>query len=102
MRTTGPGKRLTIYFQESDKWQGQALHKVLFETLKSEGLAGATLTRGIAGFGTHSRIHTASIEVLSTDLPLVLEVVDQTEKIEAAISRIRPMVEEGLLLTEDV
>src|SRR5574341_1293013 len=102
MRITGPGKRLRIYIGESDRWQGRALYTALLETLKREGLAGATVQRGVAGFGAHSRIHIASIERLSEDLPLVVEVVDRPEQIEKALAIVGPMVREGLITVEDV
>jgi CBS-domain-containing membrane protein len=102
MHISGTGKRLRIYIGESDQWQGRALYAALLETLKREGLAGATVTRGVAGFGAHSRIHSASIEVLSTDLPLVVEVVDRPEQIDKALAVVGPMVREGLITVEEV
>ena len=95
-------KRLKIYIGESDLWNGKALYMVLLETLQKAGLAGATVTHGIAGFGAHSRIHTASIIRLSEDLPLLIEVIDYTDKIEAVLETIHPMVREGLITLEDV
>ena len=102
MRITGPGKRLKIYIGESDQWRGRALYIALLEVLKKEGLAGATVTRGLAGFGAHSRIHLASIETLSADLPLIVEVVDTAEAIGRALALVSPMVREGLITIEDV
>jgi CBS domain-containing protein len=102
MRITGPGKRLTVYIGESDQWQGKPLYRALLELLKREGFAGATVMRGVAGFGAHSRIHMASIEQLSTDLPLVMEIVDQPERIDRALALLGPMVREGLITVEDV
>jgi CBS domain-containing protein len=102
MRMIGPGKRLRIYIGESDRWQGKPLYMALLETLKHEGLAGATVTRGVAGFGAHSRIHTASLESLSADLPLVVEVVDRPDQVDKAVAVIGPMVREGLMTVEDV
>ena len=95
-------KRLRIYIGDSDQWRGKPLYAVLLEQLKREGLAGATVIRGVAGFGAHSRIHTASILSLSTDLPLVIEVIDSLEKIQHALETISPMVREGLITLEDV
>ncbi len=95
-------QRLTVYFGESDRWQGKPLYLALLETLKAHGLAGATVTRGVAGFGAHSRIHTAAILRLSEDLPLRLEVIDSPERIAQAIDLIRPMLREGLLTLETV
>jgi len=72
-------KRLRIYFGESDQWRGRPLYLALLDALKKQGLAGATVVRGVAGFGAHSRIHTASILRLSEDLPVVIEIVDTDE-----------------------
>lgn len=95
-------KRLKIYIGESDQWRGRPLYAALLDVLKKEGLAGATVTRGVAGFGAHSRIHTASILDLSLDLPLIIEVVDSSEKISHALEMVSPMVREGLITLENV
>ncbi len=95
-------QRLTVYFGEADRWQGQPLYLAMLEVLKTHGLAGATVLRGVAGFGAHSRIHTASILRLSEDLPLRLEVVDTPERIQRAVSLLRPMLREGLMILEPV
>ena len=95
-------KRLTIYIGESDKWRGKALHVALLETLRSQGMAGATVMRGLSGFGAHSVVHTANILVLSMDLPLIIQVVDTAEKIDSALKVIAPMVGEGLITINDV
>lgn len=95
-------KRLSIYIGESDQWRGRALYMALLETLKTQGMAGATVTRGLAGFGAHSVVHTASILRLSLDLPLIIQVIDSEEKISAAIKAIAPMVGEGLITLDDV
>jgi CBS-domain-containing membrane protein len=102
MHITGPGKRLRIYIGESDRWQGKALYMALLTTLKHEGMAGATVTRGVAGFGAQSRIRTVTIERLSEDLPLIVEVVDTPEQIDKALGIVAPMVREGLITIEDV
>jgi len=102
MRITGAAKRLRIYIGESDQWRGKPLYAEVLETLKREGLAGATVLRGVAGFGAHSRIHTAAILRLSEDLPLIVEVIDKPEQIEKALGMISPMVREGLITLEEV
>jgi hypothetical protein len=84
----GQAKRLRIYIGDSDLWRGKSLAAVLLEQLKKEGLAGATVFRGVAGFGAHSRIHTAAILDLSTDLPVVIEVIDTPEKIQHALETV--------------
>ena len=98
----GNAKRLRIYIGDSDQWRGKPLYAVLLEHLKKEGLAGATVYRGVAGFGAHSRIHTAAILDLSTDLPLIIEVIDTPEKIDHALESTAPMVREGLITVEGV
>jgi CBS domain-containing protein len=95
-------QRLVIYIGESDHWRGRALYAALLDALKSHGLAGATVTRGVAGFGAHSRIHTASIVRLSEDLPLRVEVIDSPDKIARALEFVAPMVTEGLITLEEV
>lgn len=95
-------KRLMIYIGESDKWRGQALHTALLETLRAQGMAGATVTRGLAGFGAHSVVHTANILVLSMDLPLIIQAIDTPEKIDAVLKVVAPMVGEGLITLDDV
>ena len=95
-------KRICIYIGESDRWRGKPLYAAILETLKAKGLAGATVLRGVAGFGAHSRIHTAAILRLSEDLPLRIEVIDSPEKIDQALEAITPMVREGLVTVEDV
>lgn len=95
-------KRICIYIGESDRWRGKPLYAAILEMLKTRGIAGATVTRGVAGFGAHSRIHTAAILRLSEDLPLRIEVVDSAEKITEALEAIIPMVREGLVTVEDV
>ena len=78
------------------------MYQALLETLKKEGLAGATVTRGVAGFGAHSRIHTAALLQLSEDLPLIIEVVDTPEQIEKGLAAIGPLIKEGLVTLHDV
>jgi CBS domain-containing protein len=95
-------KRLRIYIGESDRWRGKALDAELLEMLRAKGMAGATVFRGLAGFGAHSHIRTARIEVLSMDLPVIVEVIDLPEKIEAILEVVYPMVREGLITIEDV
>ena len=93
---------LRIYIGEADQWQHRPLHLALVELLRSRGLAGATVLRGVEGFGAHSKIHTAQILRLSEDLPLVVEVVDEAERIEAIIPELSEMVREGMIFTLDV
>jgi len=95
-------KRLRIYISEKDHWRGFSLDVAIVETLREHGMAGATVFRGIVGFGAHSLIHTIRIDVLMADLPLVIETIDTPEKIEGVLDIIYPMVREGLITVEDV
>ncbi len=83
MKLEGEGKLLRIFLGESDKADGKPLYEALVLRAKEAGLAGATVLRGVEGFGAASRIHTARILRLSEDLPIVVEIVDSEEKIKA-------------------
>lgn len=102
MRIEGPGKLLRIFIGESDRRGGKPLYQAIVETLREHGLAGATVLRGVEGFGAHSRIHTYRLLRLSEDLPIVIEAVDTAERIEAVLPILGEMVEEGLVTIEDV
>jgi hypothetical protein len=93
---------LRIFIGESDKVGGRPLYEVIVEEARRQGLAGATAIRGFLGFGANSRIHTAKVLRLSEDLPVVVEIVDAAEKIEAFLPRLDGMIEEGLVTLEKV
>lgn len=96
------GYLLRIFIGESDKYQGQPLYEWLVLQAREQGLAGATVLRGLMGFGAHSRIHTFKIERLSEDLPLVVEIVDTQAKLEQYLTLIDPAISEGLATMEKV
>ena len=102
MKIEGEAKRIRIYIGESDQWDGKPLATAIVERCRREGLAGATVLRGIQGFGANSRIHTTHILDLSTDLPLVIEIVDKEERINKFLPLLDEMVTEGLITQEDV
>jgi PII-like signaling protein len=102
MRIEGEGKLLRIFIGESDRYHRKPLYQAIVEMLREEGLAGATVLRGIEGFGAHSHLHTARILRLSEDLPIIIEVADQTERIEKILPRLDEMVTEGMLTLERV
>ena len=93
MKITGEGKLLRIFLGESDRHHGRVLYEVIVEKARSLGLAGATVIRGVEGYGARSRIHTAKILRLSEDLPVVVEIVDSEEKIRAALPEIDALIE---------
>jgi PII-like signaling protein len=102
MRLEGEGKLLRIFIGESDRWHGKPLYEAIVELVRTEGLAGATVVRGIEGFGADSRLHTSRILRLSEDLPVVIEVVDRPEAIDRILPRLDEMVGEGMLTVEKV
>ena len=102
MKIQGEAKRLRIYIGESDQWNGQPLATAIIEKCRKDGLAGATIFRGIQGFGANSRIHTTHILDLSSDLPIVIEIVDKSERIAQLLPTLDQMVTEGLITQEEV
>ena len=102
MKLEGEGKLLRIFIGESDKHGRKPLYQAIVEMLRQEGMAGATVLRGIEGFGATSHLHTARILRLSEDLPIVIEVADTAERIEAIMPRIDEMVSDGMVTLERV
>ena len=102
MKLEGQGQLLRIFIGESDRWHGKPLYEAIMLKARERGLAGATVLRGLAGFGAKSRIHTAKILRLSEDLPIVVEIVDAPEKIAAILPELDTMVGEGLITLENV
>lgn len=93
---------MRIHIGESDKWHSKPLHEAIVELLRREGFSGATVLRGVAGYGGSSIIHTDKILRLSQDLPIVVEAVDSTEKIESILPRLDEMIGGGLVTLEKV
>lgn len=96
------GWMLRLYFGESDRHEGLPLYEWIVRRARTAGLAGATVLRGLEGFGAGSRIHTAKILRLSTDLPVIVEIVDTREKIEAFLPTVDAAMREGLATLERV
>jgi uncharacterized protein len=94
------GCLLRVFIGEDDKHDGKPLYELLVLKARERGLAGATVLRGIMGFGAHSRLHTFKIERLSLDLPIVVEIVDARDKLEAFLAEIDPLIREGLATLE--
>ena len=100
MKLPSEGKLLRVFIGESDKYEGTPLYEWLVIRAKEEGLAGATVLRGLMGFGANSRVHTSKILRLSQDLPVVVEIVDTPEKIAGFLSVIENVIMEGLVTLE--
>ncbi|QJW48560.1 DUF190 domain-containing protein [bacterium BFN5] len=95
-------KRLRIYIGESDHWKRRSLYQAIVEKAKSLDMAGATVFRGLMGYGANSRIHTASIVDLSSDLPILVEIIDSEEYMAKLLPFLDEMVEEGMVIIDDV
>lgn len=102
MEIVGQAKRLRIYIGESDRWHGQSLYTAIVQEARKAGLAGATVLRGIEGFGAESRIHTARILRLSEDLPILVELVDNPDRLDSFIPTLLEMVGGGLVTADEV
>jgi PII-like signaling protein len=96
------GYLLRIFIGESDRQEGMSLYEWIVRTARQHGLAGATVLRGLEGFGARSRIHTARILDLSSDLPIIVEIVDTLEKIEGFLPIIDSAISDGLATVEKV
>jgi len=102
MKIPEEGQLLRIFIGESDRWKGKPLYEAIVLKAREMGIAGATMLRGMMGYGAASRIHTAKILRLSEDLPIVVEIVDSAEKIGALLPVVEEMVQEGLITLENV
>lgn len=100
MKIPREGKLLRIFVGEQDKWDHKPLYEEIVLLAKKEGLAGATAIKGFLGFGCHSHMHTAKLLRLSEDLPIIIEIVDSEEKIQAFLPKLDEMVKEGLITLE--
>jgi uncharacterized protein len=102
MKLSESGQLLRVFIGESDVWQREPLYKAIVLKARELGLAGATVLRGPMGFGANSRVHTSKLLELSTDLPIVIEIVDSAEKIETLLPFLDEAVLEGLITIEAV
>lgn len=102
MHIEGEGQRVSVYIGSSDTWHGTNLALAIVERCRKEGFAGATVTRGVMGFGRSSRIHRAHLLGLSQDLPEKVEIVDRPERIAALLPLLEEMVGGGLVVVEPV
>lgn len=99
-RFAGERTLMRIFIGESDRYHGTPLHEALLHRFREKGLAGATVLRGVSGFGANSRIHTDKVLRLSLDLPLIIEVVDTEEAITAILPELDEMIGGGLVTLE--
>jgi PII-like signaling protein len=102
VKIEGTGLLVRIYIGEADTRNGRPLYEEIVRFLRDRGLAGATVLRGIEGFGAKAHLHTARILRLSEDLPVLIEVVDQEDRIRAVLPELDKMVQDGLITLERV
>jgi PII-like signaling protein len=99
-RFTGERTLMRIFIGESDKFEGKPLYQAVVETLREKGLAGATVLRGVAGFGASSTMHTDKVLRLSLDLPIIIEVVETEAAIQGVLPALDRMIGGGLITLE--
>jgi hypothetical protein len=102
MKLNGPSMRLTIFVGESDQWRHHPVYTEIVHRAHAAGLAGASVMRGIEGFGASSHIHTTRILSLSEDLPVAIVIVDTAERIEAFLPQLDELIKEGLVILDPV
>ena len=102
MKIEGEAQRVTVYIGNSDTWHGRNLVTAIVQKCRELGIAGATATVGVMGFGKTSRIHRTHMLGLSEDLPERIEIVDQRERIEMLLPALEELVQGGLIVLEDV
>jgi PII-like signaling protein len=102
VKIEGQAMLVRVYIGESDQWHGKPLYQAIVERLREQGLAGATVLRGSEGFGAKAHIHTTRILRLSEDLPVLIETVDQEDRIRAILPELDEMVGDGLITLERV
>jgi uncharacterized protein len=100
MRLPEEAELLRIFIGESDHYQGRPLYEAIVLEARKRGMAGATVLRGIMGFGANSRLHTAKVLRLSEDLPIIVEIVDKPERIADLLPELDNMIGEGLITLE--
>jgi PII-like signaling protein len=102
MKIEGTGLLLRMYIGESDQWHGKPLYQAIVELARERGLAGATVLRGIEGFGAKAHLHTSRILRMSEDLPVLIEIVDQEDRLRAMLPEFDAMIGDGLITLERV
>ena len=100
MNHSEEGYLLRIFIAEGDRWHHQPLYEAIVQKARESRLAGATVLRGVMGFGAKSHMHTAKFLALSEDLPMIIEIVDSNEKLNAFLPELKAMLKDGLITLE--
>lgn len=102
MKLRGPARRLTVFVGETDQWHHKPLSTEIVHRAHAAGLAGASVFRGIEGFGASRHVHTTRILSLSEDLPVAIVIVDTADRIAAFLPQLDELILEGLVILDDV
>ncbi|HZS09035.1 MAG TPA: DUF190 domain-containing protein [Blastocatellia bacterium] len=102
VKLEGKAKMLLIHIDDNDMWEGEPLHLAIVKRLRAMDIAGATVYRGILGYGAKNRVHRSGLLGFSQDLPVMISVIDAEEKIRRALPVLEEMITEGLLAMTDV
>jgi PII-like signaling protein len=102
MKAETDAKLVTIYVNSTDKWHGRTLYSAIVELCQQKGIAGATVTRCVEGYGAHHKLHTARLLELSENLPVRIDIIDLQEKVQPLLTDLAGMIGEGLIAVSDV
>lgn len=102
MKIEGDAKLLTVYVNSTDQWHGRALYSAIVQVCQQHGIAGATVTRCMEGYGAHRHLHTVRLLELAANLPVRIEIIDLAERIEPLLPVLGSMIGEGLVTIQDV
>jgi PII-like signaling protein len=101
MLTAGPAKKVSIHVGEDHKYHGQSIYSAILDFLFYHGISGASVVRGVAGFGADHHLHTTRIEVLTADLPMKIEFIESAEKVEEILPKLKQLAGTGLIEIQD-
>jgi PII-like signaling protein len=102
VRIEEDAKLVTVYVNSTDQWHGQPLYAAIVQLCRERGIAGATVTRAVEGYGGGGRLHTSRLLELSENLPVRIEIVDMAERIDPLLAALEPMIGEGLVTVSKV
>jgi uncharacterized protein len=102
VKVEGSAKQVTVYVNSNDQWSGRPLYSAIIQLCQSQGIAGASVSRCVEGYGAGHQLHTTRLLELSQDLPLRIDIIDVEERIKVLLPALERMVEEGLLVISDV
>jgi PII-like signaling protein len=102
MKVETDAKLVTVYINSTDQWHGRPLYSAIVQLCQQKGIAGATVSRCVEGYGAHHRLHTTRLLELSANLPVRVEIVDLAERIEPFLKELAGIIAEGLVTVSDV